>query len=185
MHEVGEINTINMKYLWHLFCLMKVTDNAHYVALQLDFVTVSWNLNNQSLGEHPRDWPPKWRHPGELSVYSPRGSAQSTKGDWLFGPAKGEWNRDAYFIKMYKVKNCLEKKIGFLLSRPLSVELPSNLLHCSRLLSSEQRVLYLPAFMFSVRSCIIKVSPILLDKKLYTCSKIISQIVISGEKFDI
>ena len=53
---------------------------------------------------------------------SPRGSAQSTKGDWLFGPAKGEWNRDAYFIKMYKVKNCLEKKIGFLLSRPLSVE---------------------------------------------------------------
>ena len=60
---------------------------------------------------------------------SPRGSAQSTKGDWLFDPAKGEWNRDAYFIEMYKVKNCLEKKIGFLLSRPLSVELPSNLLH--------------------------------------------------------
>ena len=53
MHEVGEINTINMKYLWHLFCLMKVTDNAHYVALHLDFVTVSWNLNNQSPGEHP------------------------------------------------------------------------------------------------------------------------------------
>ena len=70
----------------------------------------------------PGDWPPKWRHPGGLSVDSPRGSAQSTKGDWLFGPAKGEWNRDAYFIKMYKVKNCLEKKIGFLLSRPLSVE---------------------------------------------------------------
>ena len=57
MHEVGEINTINMKYLWHLFCLMKVTDNAHYVALQLDFVIVSWNLNNQSLGEDPMDWP--------------------------------------------------------------------------------------------------------------------------------
>ena len=36
---------------------MKVTDNAHYVALHLDFVTVSWNLNNQSLGEHSRDWP--------------------------------------------------------------------------------------------------------------------------------
>ena len=41
MHEVGEINTINMKYLWHLFCVIKVTDNAHYVALHLDFVTVS------------------------------------------------------------------------------------------------------------------------------------------------
>ena len=56
-----------------------------------------------------------------------------TKGechrDWLFGPAKGEWNRDAYFIKMYKVKKCLEKTIGYLLSRPLNVELPSNLLH--------------------------------------------------------
>lgn len=53
MYEVGEIKTINMKYLWHLFCLMKVTDNAHYVALQLDLVPVSWNLNNQSPGEHP------------------------------------------------------------------------------------------------------------------------------------
>ena len=133
----------------------------------------------------PGDWPPKW-HPGGLSVDSPRGSAQSTKGDWLFGPAKGEWNRDAYFIKMYKVKNCLEKKIGFLLSRPLSVEfLTICSIICSWLLSPEQRALYLPAFIFSVKCCIIKVSPTLLDEKLYTCSKIISQIVISSEKFDI
>ena len=124
----------------------------------------------------PGDWPPKWRHPGGLSVDSPRGSAQSTKGDWLFGPAKGEWNRDAYFIKMYKVKNCLEKKIGFLLSRPLSVKiLPICSIICSWLL----------ALIFSVKCCIIKVSPTLLDEKLYTCSKIISQIVISSEKFDI
>ena len=58
-----------------------------------------------------------------------KGECSVHQGDWLFGPAKEEWNRDAYFIKMYKVKNCLEKKIVFLLSRPLSVELPSNLLH--------------------------------------------------------
>ena len=86
MHEVGEINTINMKYLWHLFCLMKVTDNAHYVALHLDFVTVSWNLNNQSLGEHPRDWPA-----GAPLTYFNDGGFEGFFWVWHFGQKGFFW----------------------------------------------------------------------------------------------
>ena len=51
------------------------------------------------------------------------------------------------------------------------------------MMSSCNIVLFVPDCFHQSKG--LKVSPTLLDEKLYTCSKIISQIVISSEKFDI
>jgi len=101
---------MNMKYLWRLFCLMKVTDNAHYVALQLDFLTVSWNLNNQSLGEYPRDWPAKGKYPGGLRVDPPRGSAMGTGSlDQPMGKGTGM----PILLKCINWKTVWKRKLAF------------------------------------------------------------------------
>lgn len=167
MHEVGEIKINKSK---HEMPLAIVLFNESYWQCPLCRIAVRFC---DSLMEPQQSVP--W---GASQGLTSQGEAPwgteggPTKGeyprDWLFGSAKGEWNRNAYFIKMYKLRNCLEEKIGFLLSRPLNVELPSNLLHSYWLLSPERRGLYLPAFIFSFKSfkcCIIKVSQILLDKK--------------------
>lgn len=111
MHEVGEIKINKSK---HEMPLAIVLFNESYWQCPLCRIAVRFC---DSLMEPQQSVP--W---GASQGLTSQGEAPwgteggPTKGeyprDWLFGSAKGEWNRNAYFIKMYKLKNCLEEKLA-------------------------------------------------------------------------